>query len=343
MPLQVSIPDPNDYIPYTLEDVYQIFDESNSLHQDILLWTLQRQNPNLEFDFTELGNWLIDNHRPFVKEFSNSHIRRSYRLHSKRNYIQSRINDLIGLDLITKGGTTKSKKNNSEKPIYSFTETAFYLAQLLEARNSTGKKRSIATQKLWNLIKTNLIEHPFVPNTNSFSLIISRFIDKCVEKKLLEDIESNLDLFICLIPDAIAYDALRRIILVTRRFTDVFLETINELDEGLRKLVLFQIKLDVERDLNLYSSQDWEITRYKNIGNHEKVTLDGLCEACYSFIPFQMDTLEFIKLRYTGPPKIERLDCPRCHNKDSMTISPKSHGSWMEPPLGLRHVDEMSD
>jgi hypothetical protein len=47
-----------------------------ALLRDILMWGSEKFD---EFRFTELGNWLIENHRPFKDEFAGSHVRRSYR------------------------------------------------------------------------------------------------------------------------------------------------------------------------------------------------------------------------------------------------------------------------
>ena len=83
-----------------------------ALPMEILMWGSDKFD---EFRFTELGNWLIENHRPFKDEFAGSHTRRSYRLHSKRSYIKSRMEDLVRLGLIRKHGTAKAEKNRSDR------------------------------------------------------------------------------------------------------------------------------------------------------------------------------------------------------------------------------------
>jgi hypothetical protein len=46
----------------------------------------------------------------FVNEFASSKIPKSYRVHSKRTYIQNRLNDLINAGFMYMTGTVKSKK-----------------------------------------------------------------------------------------------------------------------------------------------------------------------------------------------------------------------------------------
>ena len=91
-------------------------DRDSAVLREILTWGSEKFD---EFRFTELGKWLIENHRPFKEEFAGSHIPGSYRLHAKRNYIKSRMEDLIRLGLIEQHGTAKAKKNNL---IYQYTD-----------------------------------------------------------------------------------------------------------------------------------------------------------------------------------------------------------------------------
>ena len=74
---------------------------------------------NDSFRLTELGNWLLQYHKPFREEYQGSHVAKSYRLHSKRTYIENKINDLIQLNLI---GSKKvqSIKNQTSTNEYFF-------------------------------------------------------------------------------------------------------------------------------------------------------------------------------------------------------------------------------
>ena len=89
-----------------LVSIDELFHDKNELYQDILLWATYKEftSSSEEFSYTELGNWLIDNHRPFVIEFKGSHISKSYRIHMKQTFIQSRIKELIDLGLIQLNG-----------------------------------------------------------------------------------------------------------------------------------------------------------------------------------------------------------------------------------------------
>lgn len=102
-----------------LVSIDDLFHDKSELHRDILLWNTSKGSTiaSEDFSYTELGNWLIDNHKPFVNEFKGSHMPKSYRTHSKQTLIESRINELIDLDLIQLKGK-RATKNRSETETY---------------------------------------------------------------------------------------------------------------------------------------------------------------------------------------------------------------------------------
>lgn len=81
----------------------------------------------------------------------------------------------------------------------------------------------------------------------------------------------------------------------------LFFQTLDELDEQTRNLLLLQFKMDVEADysyehMDSESVREWELMRFENIQNYSKVTLSGYCKECKLSYPFVMDMLAFIRL-----------------------------------------------
>ena len=105
------------------------------------------------------------------------------------------------------------------------------------------------------------------------------------------------------------------------------------MDDEIRKLVLFQFKLDVESDYEVVGvTKEWEIMRYNSIRDHMKITLIGYCENCQSDYAFQFDTYDFFRLPYTrkvnrnGVPdydsSIHKVKCTKCLKPDSLMLIP---------------------
>lgn len=310
----------------SIESIILNSDDDNhaKLCQDILLWSIAEERKPAPFRFTDIGNWLIEHHRPFREEYANSHIPKSFRLHSKRTYIQDRINDLVDLYLINKYGTVKSRKNNTDTPTYYFTEDGIYFAWLIKARNAKGKDRPRAIDMVFNKLMSNLSI-----NDSSFTLFIIKLLTKCKEKGIFPSlIDDEKLILIGMFPLDTNSTFLRR--LLSSQARTVFVETIKELDNKTQKLFLFQFKLDIEsRFTEYFTKEEWEVIRYHNIQDYTKLTLQGFCENC-GLYPFQLDVFEFLRLPlfYTLSPDTKRLlslkkmDCKKCHKPDSFEIVP---------------------
>lgn len=300
------------------------------------------------FRFTELGKWLVDNHLPFIKEYAESHLPKSYRLHAKRNYIQSRLDALVSTGLIIKEGMVKSEKNNTDTPQYSFTLAGEFLGYLIEARKKNKPKtvkdeevHIFASQELFDLLDLDLEE-----NADSLSFLLRKFFTNCKEKEgAFEELIDRCapSVFSFYFPNQSNRLDLRQILLtlfvISPNIGKIFLESLKELDETIQKLILFQFKLDFESDyseIRYYWRSDalkeWEIMRYQHIQDHSKVTLIGFCEGgCEALYPFQMNILRFIELPdlfkarsmqdSDGIETIDpKTDCLKCGKQNSLRI-----------------------
>ncbi len=249
------------------------------LRQDILLWSVrvtEGKKPPPSFRFTDIGKWLIENHRPFLEEYASSHIPKSFRLQTKRNYIQSRINDLVELHLIEKYGTVKAKKNNTDTPAYYFTDDGIYFAWLIEAINAKGDARSTAIEMVFSRLMFDLSS-----KESSVARFLIKFLTKCKEKGIFPRLINEKLILIEKFPlDANFIFLVRlfstRAILGKDEIGRVFIETIKELDEKTQRLLLFQFKLDIESQFTGYfTKEEWEVIRYDNIQDYTKLTLQG--------------------------------------------------------------------
>jgi hypothetical protein len=125
---------------------------------------------------------------------------------------------------------------------------------------------------------------------------------------------------------------------------DIFFQTLNDLDEKTRKLLLLQFKMDIEADyyhkhqIVAEIVRDWELMRFENIQNYSKVTLSGYCQECKLSYPFVMDIFEFIRLPdifavehgidpdtmqiEESTAVLQKIDCFKCGKNKCLAIIP---------------------
>lgn len=296
------------------------------------------------FRLTELGNWLLDNNPEFIEKFSNSHTKRSYRLMEKRSVITNRLEDLVELRLIEKIDLQKSRKNNTHTPIYSMTDYGSIVWNLMEVMTSNKENRAEYTEKLFDNISLHIRKHK-----SSVSGFFVKFFENCKQEKALDKLEIEPRLFLYWNPMNKGMQNLFKYFMsnvTARRVTGrIFMKTLDELDDEQRKLVCFQIKLNIESGYEAMPvTLEWEKMRFDNIKDHTKLTLLGSCSNCKCEYPFQMDLLDFHTLprtiSYIVDPRIDvktrRIKCEKCGKPDGLGIVP----IWQYPnePTFYYHI-----
>jgi hypothetical protein len=284
--------------------------------RDILRWYIQSVDKAKlieEFRHSDLGNWLLDNHIPFRDEFAGSHTRPSYRLHSKRTYIQSRLNELIDLKVIEKKGSTRAEKNKEvEIPLYSFTQFGKILAWLLEAKYSAN-----STSIRSNAIRMFFKELSSYVNTScgasSFVDFFATFFKQCIEEGVHNSIDNDyLEMFINLLPTDTNLLP-QHFLLFLRQFifaglyineecAKIFQELIEESDDPTKELIFLQLKLDIESYYHdgMGPTLEWEIERREFINDPATVVVQGYCLECKLKTVFKVSLLDFLKMGGPG-------------------------------------------
>src|ERR1051325_3143803 len=150
----------------TNEDGY--FTPKSLLYQDIMEYFLE-DNKEHPFRFTDLAKWLMKKNNEFRNYYSGSKAKvpMSSRTANRRQKIKQCIDDLIGLDLISDQGKTKSQKNETLTPLYAYTIQGQILSFLLlyyknsqEEKDTSEKaaKRKYACEKIYDLIQKYLTD-----------------------------------------------------------------------------------------------------------------------------------------------------------------------------------------
>lgn len=376
---------PINMIIETKKEDDRIFTENASLYQGILRYAKKYSNNNDGIDgflFTDMGHWLIKTLLEFQNFYSGNKAKmtKSSKLENRRNRIQELVNYLIKMELLTINKYVPSRKNSKEKvPMYSLTMEGKFLISIIDARDvnktfdlswlikyeyvkNTGELRvksrdnSIDKGRLDIIIEIFEIINQFIHVKESYILsFLSIFFKKCFDNNLFADI---IDIFY--------YSYLRHIKInkgqeLIRLFTKVnhplqwifaypnlFIDTLSEIDNETKKMLLFKFKMEIEEYYDLYylasyprrqtyselhsldsyyehtmaiPGTEWQLLRFNNIHNHLVVTIPGICLKCKSESPFIMDIEDYFDNLKELSNDFRRenilLSCSKC-KKDSI-------------------------
>ena len=239
------------------------------MDQDILFYA--RDHPE-GFKFVELGNSLLEKNNEYRDEFSMtpaSHTPRSTRLGIKRHRIERHLDTFIHAGLLRINSIVKSEKNESYNPsIYQLTLPGHLLSWLLETMiertEDTRSKRYEIERNILRVIKKYLqVNDSYVIefvyrfflkcfNNRFFGVLVNYFLTKIVSIIKIYDGQQLLRSFL----------GLDRCINWIFADFNTFLETINELGDQSRKMVLFQLKTEIEKYYGEhYLTYEWQMLR----------------------------------------------------------------------------------
>jgi hypothetical protein len=175
-----------------------------------------------------------------------------------------------------------------------------------------------AEEELYNLFHERLFK--VEEDSPSFLIFASKMIKKMYEKdlfgiyistfrKALDSDVKDIESFVKLIQNIISYKFLRR------SFFAVWEETINELDEDERKLIMYDHKLAFETTMgDKAMNKSYERLRLELREETETVALEGFCTACNKHIAFPMNLIEYIRRVVNAHVLLFSVTCPKCNS-----------------------------
>lgn len=299
--------------------------------RDILSWyakSTATKKPIQDFDTTKVGYWLLEHHQPFIDEYSkppDSHTRISYRLQSKRPYIKNRLKKLLELGLIEERGTTLAEKGVVEKHLYAFTKERCLWSWLIEAKYAANEdRRLVAVNNFFGELAAFVIDFH-----TSFTDAFVEYVSRCTSEGVFTEFDEYYfeHLVQNLFPLTHNYFRFFRFSFLAGLYTNqdtsrILIDIIEKLDEDTQKLVLMQLKLDIESNYydEMNTSKDWESHSYDNISDYTVLTLQGYCLDCKSIWPFTYGIFNFLKIGskphcYAPDGSIyltSKIECPNC-------------------------------
>ena len=104
-------------------------------------------------------------------------------------------------------------------------------------------------------------------------------------------------------------------------FNSLFDETIDELDAKSRELILYSLKLDIERKMEeqVKYFERFEKMRFKVRADPDKIALECFCRKC-KFVPIQVSLILYSK-KSTHASAYDRIltaKCPYCQTPGSL-------------------------
>ncbi|MGA9842716.1 MAG: hypothetical protein WBQ25_10405 [Nitrososphaeraceae archaeon] len=104
-------------------------------------------------------------------------------------------------------------------------------------------------------------------------------------------------------------------------------QSFNRLDPQIQNLVMFNLKVDLERrmDLQVKNDRNYEKLRFKVRDDPRSIALEGYCTKCQYYIPIAVDLLEY-KIRMicantvNQPIMFIRCPNPNCETEKSFRI-----------------------
>ena len=239
--------------------------------------------------------------------------------------VKRKLGDLNSLFLLEER-TDKAQKVDTAITTYHCTKSGLFLAWLIEIENMDEQRKGTAIQKVYDILTSY-----FSNKDTSRAIFLSKFFQRCRQKGIfISDATYLLTSFKQVRPIYNEVALIEMFLDVPRSlywiftYPELFIETLDKLDDETKRILLFQFKIEIEGYYDIYlSTKEWEIVRYHNISNYSSVTIPGYCNRCKEEAAFQYDILVYfrsiyeIKLPYSSG--FVYTDCIKCGSENSLS------------------------
>jgi len=262
-----------------------------------------------------------DNHNLSPKPTKN-------RIENRQSTIKKKLHNLVDLKLIRISGSRPAKKGSGTTLTYQCTNFGYLLAWLIKSFDESNDEELIQNEIHAIVSEIFTIRE----QTSASNILFSKFVKKCNEIKEFRNIillfrQGIFDDNVIKISDLFNYvwrfdfEDLQTGI----RFNNLFFETLSELDSETQELILYALKLDIERRMKAVvdNFENYEQARFMLRAEYNKVVLEGVCWGdCDRPIYVGIDLRDYRKSvvdSYSEQTRFLSRNCPEC-NKDSFSI-----------------------
>jgi hypothetical protein len=246
-------------------------------------------NQDFQVSLWYIMKWLITNLPEFQFKYSTDPVSKT--IPKVRHRIKGKLDDLVHLELL-QSERTKQDKGDGTTYKYRFTIFGQLLAWIINSIdfdnnrvNATINRREVINKQIFNLLQQIFKTGEYSP---TIDIVASNFISTCMQKKLFGNIVNLLknalndeEIQIYTVSDLLHNittcnfkDQNSKVI-----FTKLWDETIKELDPKVKDLVLYNLKLSLERDIQNHVSayQSYEKMWFDNKNDPKVVAVECSC------------------------------------------------------------------
>jgi hypothetical protein len=268
------------------------------------------ENSDIQVKLWDIMTWLITTLPEFKMKYSNDNISKVIPKVGRR--IKRKLDDLVKLELLL---SEKKKQKWGEGKTDSFKFTIFgkLLGGIIDSidfdnsivtnRSSTISHREKINKQIFNLLQQIFKTGKYSPTVD---ILTSQFISNCMKRKWFGNIVSlfknalnNKEIVIETMSDLLHE-------LTTLNFKDqntnvmfseLWDETIMELEPAIKNVVLYNTKLSIEREIqdHIKAYQSYEKMWFKFKDDYSKVVVECSCTNCEYYTPAAIDVLEYQK------------------------------------------------
>jgi hypothetical protein len=306
-----------------------IYTYSASLYQNILRYFLvlrqkRSENNSLSFTWWEITDWQTINKEDHTDKPVKD------RIENPQKTIKNKLKNLVQLHLLNEAESKPMTRGSGNTPTYQFTEYGCLLAWIIESFESTTSQE-VVCNAVYDLLRSIFTVDDKLAATST-SIFISQFLKKCKERGVFENIVILFRETLVRVDHSIVgmVDLFRHVFWLDFKdieqrtfFNSLFDETINELDLETRKLVLYNLKLDIERKMRISVTdfKEFEKVRFRVKGYADTVALESHCIICDFHAVVAVDLLDYRERTANSDLGIITRECPGCGMENSLYLA----------------------
>lgn len=303
---------------------YSAYFYQNILRYSLVLKRSHSNNRALSFTRWEITNWLTASDKDHVNQYIKNRIGRI------KKTVNIKLKNLVQLQLLEVAGNKPIAKGSGTTPSYQFTEYGYLLAWIVESFDSNASQEVICNEIYNQLCNISTVDDNIF--STSTSIFISNFFKKCKERGAFNNIVILFRETLTMVDRSIVRmeDLVQRVLRlnfkdIERRtfFNNLFDETINELDLQTKKLVLYNLKLDIEKRMKeaVTDFKGFEKMRFRLKGFADSIALESYCIICDHYIAIELELLDYRRRTVESDLGIITVKCPLCGMDNSLQIS----------------------
>jgi hypothetical protein len=278
-------------------------------------------NLDVQVSFWDIMEWLITTLPEFKLKYSNDNVSKT--IPKVRRRIKGKLDDLVHLDLLL-SERIRQDKGDGTTDKYRFTIFGQLLGWIINSSDfdsSSTNSRETINKQIFNLLQQIFKTEEY---SRTIDILASNFINNCMQRNLFGNIVNLLKNALnneeILINDV--SDLLHNITTCNFReqnskviFTKLLDETIKGLEPKVKDIVLYNLKLSLERDIqnHINAYQTYERMWFNNKSDPNVVAVECSCTNtnCGYYTPVVIGLMEYKERKFYSKIDLKNLT-PLC-------------------------------